>query len=225
MKKKKKKKVRIRFTGILIILLFFYLLFYLVNSFLNIGITNIYIKGNYYLTDQEIIDMSNIGDYPSTFKNSSKKIEKSIENNIYIIDVEVKKKSFTKVYIEVKENRPLYYNSSLEKTILSDKAEVDKIYHVPTLINYIPNTIIDDFNKSMLIIDIAILERISEIKYDPNDVADTRFLLTMTDGNYVYLTLKDNNFEKINSYVSILKDLGDKKGILNLDYGNHLEDY
>ena len=47
----------------------------------------------------------------------------------------------------------------------------------------------------------------------------------MTDGNYVYLTLKDDNFKKLNSYVSILKDLGDKKGILNLDYGNHLEDY
>lgn len=225
MKKKKKKRIKIRFTGILIIVLFFYLLFCLINGILDTKITNIYISGNYYLTDQKVIDIAKISNYPSTFKNSSRNIEKEIEKSIYILDAKVKKKTFTKVYIEVKENRPLYYNQSLGKVILSDKAEVKDKYHVPTLINYIPNTIVDEFHESMLTLKIDILERISEIKYDPNDVDDSRFLLTMTDGNYVYLTLKDNNFEKLNSYVAILKDLGDKKGVLNLDYGNHLEDY
>ena len=31
---------------------------------------------------------------------------------------------------------------------------------------------------------------ISEIKYDPNSVDVERFLFTMTDGNYVYITLE-----------------------------------
>ena len=222
---KKKKRVRIRFTGVLIALLFFYILFFLVNNILDIKITNIYIKGNYYLSDQQIIDMSKIKDYPSTFKNSSRRIENSISNSIYIIDVKVTKKDFTKVYIEIEENRPLYYNKSIEKYVLSDKATVTGSYRVPALMNYVPDTIIDDFIASMKMIDINILERISEIRYDPNEVDDSRFLLTMTDGNYVYLTLKEENFKKINSYISILKDLGDDKGILNLDYGNHLENF
>ena len=146
---KKKKKVRIRFTGILIILLLLYLLFYLVNYILDRRITNIYISGNYYLKDYEIISLAGLEDYPSNLKNSSKKISSNLENSIYILDAKVTKK-FRKVYIEVKENRPLYYNKNTNKTVLSDKAETDNIYHVPTLLNYIPDTIIDNFIKSMI---------------------------------------------------------------------------
>lgn len=221
---KKKKKVRIRFTGILIILLLLYLLFYLVNYILDRRITNIYISGNYYLKDYEIISLAGLEDYPSNLKNSSKKISTNLENSIYILDAKVTKK-FRKVYIEVKENRPLYYNKNTNKTVLSDKAETDNIYHVPTLLNYIPDTIIDDFIKSMNMLDIDILERISEIEYDPKDGDEYKFLLTMNDGNYVYLTLTGNSFKKLNSYPAMLKKFDGKKGILNLDYGNYLESY
>ena len=221
---KKKKKVRIRFTGILIILLLLYLLFYLVNYILDRRITNIYISGNYYLKDYEIISLAGLEDYPSNLKNSSKKIISNLENSIYIIDAKLTKK-FRKVYIEVKENRPLYYNKNTNKTVLSDKAETDNIYHVPTLLNYIPDTIIDNFIKSMNMLDIDILERISEIEYDPKDGDEYKFLLTMNDGNYVYLTLTGNSFKKLNSYPAMLKKFDGKKGILNLDYGNYLESY
>ena len=221
---KKKKKVRIRFTGILIILLLLYLLFYLVNYILDRRITNIYISGNYYLKDYEIISLAGLEDYPSNLKNSSKKISSNLENSIYILDAKVTKK-FRKVYIEVKENRPLYYNKNTNKTVLSDKAETDNIYHVPTLLNYIPDTIIDNFIKSMNMLDIDILERISEIEYDPKDGDEYKFLLTMNDGNYVYLTLTRNSFKKLNSYPAMLKKFDGKKGILNLDYGNYLESY
>ena len=221
---KKKKKVRIRFTGILIILLLLYLLFYLVNYILDRRITNIYISGNYYLKDYEIISLAGLEDYPSNLKNSSKKISSNLENSIYILEAKVTKK-FRKVYIEVKENRPLYYNKNTNKTVLSDKAETDNIYHVPTLLNYIPDTIIDNFIKSMNMLDIDILERISEIEYDPKDGDEYKFLLTMNDGNYVYLTLTGNSFKKLNSYPAMLKKFDGKKGILNLDYGNYLESY
>lgn len=217
---KKKKKVRIRFTGILIILLLLYLLFYLVNYILDRRITNIYISGNYYLKDYEIISLAGLEDYPSNLKNSSKKISSNLENSIYILDAKVTKK-FRKVYIEVKENRPLYYNKNTNKTVLSDKAETDNIYHVPTLLNYIPDTIIDNFIKSMNMLDIDILERISEIEYDPKDGDEYKFLLTMNDGNYVYLTL--TKFKQINYYEDVLKKLKGKKGILYLDSGNHFK--
>ena len=209
---------------ILIILLLLYLLFYLVNYILDRRITNIYISGNYYLKDYEIISLAGLEDYPSNLKNSSKKISSNLENSIYILDAKVTKK-FRKVYIEVKENRPLYYNKNTNKTVLSDKAETDNIYHVPTLLNYIPDTIIDNFIKSMKMLDIDILERISEIEYDPKDGDEYKFLLTMNDGNYVYLTLTGNSFKKLNSYPAMLKKFDGKKGILNLDYGNYLESY
>ena len=221
---KNKKKLRFIFTLILILLLLLYLLFYLVNYILDRRITNIYISGNYYLKDYEIISLAGLEDYPSNLKNSSKKISSNLENSIYILDAKVTKK-FRKVYIEVKENRPLYYNKNTNKTVLSDKAETDNIYHVPTLLNYIPDTIIDNFIKSMNMLDIDILERISEIEYDPKDGDEYKFLLTMNDGNYVYLTLTGNSFKKLNSYPAMLKKFDGKKGILNLDYGNYLESY
>ena len=43
-----------------------------------------------------------------------------MKKDIYITDVKVYKKGFTKVYIEVLENEPIFYYQSLEKTILSD---------------------------------------------------------------------------------------------------------
>ena len=57
--------------------------------------------------------------------------------------------------------------------------------------------------------------------YDPNDVDDNRFLLTMSDGNYVYVNI--STFYKLNKYVSIRESLPDKNGILYLDYGNNFE--
>ena len=63
------------------------------------------------------------------------------------------------------------------------------------------------------------MKNISEIKYEPNDIDKERFLLSMNDGNYVYVTL--SKFSNINNYLEISNTLGDKNGILYLDYGNY----
>ena len=70
-------------------------------------------------------------------------------------------------------------------------------------------------------LDYDTIKRISEIKYDPNEVDEERFLLTMSDGNYVYLTLE--KFEVINNYVDIIKTFNNKKGILYLDSGEYFK--
>ena len=48
-----------------------------------------------------------------------------------------------------------------------------------------------------------------------------RFYLTMTDGNYVYITL--SSFNKINNYIEMYKQFQGKKGILYLDAGEYFE--
>ena len=70
-------------------------------------------------------------------------------------------------------------------------------------------------------IDYDIIKRISEIRYDPNEVDDGRFFLMMNDGNQVYLTL--NKFTKIDNYLDIIKEFDNKKGILYLDSGEYFE--
>ena len=108
-----------------------------------------------------------------------------------------------------------------KKTILMDKTETDDNFSVPTVINYIPDKIYSKFLKSISGIDYSIIKRISEIKYDPNDVDNGRFFLTMNDGNQVYLTL--SKFSSLDNYLTIIKEFNNKKGILYLDSGEYFE--
>lgn len=219
--KSKKKKRKIRYDRILIFLV---IVIFIVISFtflFNLKISNIYILNNSFLTDQEIIEIAGISDYPETLKNLSVQIEDRLKNNIYIKDVKVYKKGLTKVYIDVVENKPLFYYESSKKTILTDGRENDEKFVVPTVINYITDNYYEAFINEMANLDENILKRISEIQFSPNDVDDNRFLLTMTDGNYVYVNI--STFNKLNKYISIIEELPNKNGILYLDYGNNFE--
>lgn len=214
----KKSKKKLKIGRVLLAFFLLFLTFFVVYNIINIKITNIYISGNYYLSDQEIIDKANISNYPSVIK-SVKQI-KNLKNDIYIKDVKVKVK-LTKVYIEITENRPLFYSINMGQTVLLDGKTTSIKYPVPTLLNYVIDSVYTTFVEELGKLNIDILNRISEIKYNPNDVDDNRFLLLMTDGNYVYINNK--TFSKLNKYMEIIKNFPDKKGILYLDYGNNFE--
>ena len=219
--KNKTKKRKIRYDRIIIFLIILIIIFSFFSYFFNLKITNIYILNNNILSDQEIIEFAELSDYPSTFQNLSFQIENRIKNNIYVKDVKVTKKWFTQVYIDITENRPLFYYEYNKKTILSDKRETTDLHAIPTVINYITDSYYDKFIEEMNKLDESILSRISEIKFYPNEVDDNRFLLTMSDGNYVYVNI--STFNKLNKYITILESLPKENGILYLDYGNNFE--
>lgn len=219
--KNKTKKRKIRYDRIIIFLIILIIIFSFFSYFFNLKITNIYILNNNILSDQEIIEFAELSDYPSTFQNLSFQIENRIKNNIYVKDVKVTKKWFTQVYIDITENRPLFYYEYNKKTILSDKRETTDLHAVPTVINYITDSYYDKFIEEMNKLDESILSRISEIKFYPNEVDDNRFLLTMSDDNYVYVNI--STFNKLNKYITILESLPKENGILYLDYGNNFE--
>ncbi len=223
--KKKVKRRKIRLGRVFLLIGGVALLFYLLSLVLSFPIKNIYVSGNSILTDQEIIELASLEEYPSYFSYSKREIKANIEKNTYVINATIKKKRFKEIYIEIEENTPLFYDQSKEKTILKDKTEVDAIFSVPVLLNYVPDTLYDSFLEKLATIDDDIFYRISEIKYDPNEVDENRFLFTMNDGNYVYVTLK--TMDKINHYVEIMKEVLSKykeeKGILFLDEGEYFE--
>jgi cell division protein FtsQ len=198
---------------------------YLIKLVCRFPIKNIFVEGNSYLTDQEIIDLAKIQDYPSIFKYSSKKIERNVKKSVFIKKVKVTKKHLKEVYIKVEENNILFYNSTNKKTVLNNGKEVDKEYNGPILINYVPDKVYKKLIEQMRLVKIDIINRISEIKYDPSNVDEERFLLTMNDGNFVYITLE--KLENINNYVKIsleiINKFGHKNGILNLDAGEYFE--
>lgn len=222
MGKSKNRKRKLNKKRLFIVLILFFLLSFIIVKVFNSNIKNIYVKGNELLTDQEIIDIAGIEDYPTSINNLSVTLESRLEKNQYILEADVTKSNLTsKITIEVKENYPLFYYQTENKTILYNKDKVTEKFTTPTVINQIPNTVYDKFLKAMKKVKKNILYRMSEIEYSPNEVDEERFFILMNDGNYVYLTLE--KFLAINKYIDMVKSFDNKKGILYLDSGEYFD--
>jgi len=221
---KKKTKRRLSRKKIFIFLIIICIIYFIIKIF-NTNITNIYISGNNYFTDQEIIEISEISNYPNSISNLSFKIKKRLENNKYIYKAKVGKNIFlNKVYINIEENYPLFYYNKENKTVLYNGDKVDDNLTLFTVTNNIPDKIYKEFLNKLRKIDINILNRISELEYSPNDKYEERFLLLMNDGNYLYITL--DKFLTINKYLDIIKYIEtDEKGIIRLDSGEYFEKF
>lgn len=215
--KKKKRKRKISILKVLIVFLIIYLIFIIIHNIITIKIKNIYIIGNTYLTDKYIIEKAQLEDYPPFFLTTTNKIKKNLKKDNLIYNVKIKKTPF-QVYLYIEENTPLFYDNINKITILKEGTTTNN-YNIPILKNKIKEELYDEFINKMK--EVTVLNRISELEYKPNEVDNERFYLKMTDGNSVYLTL--NEFLSINDYISLLKTLNGKKGILYLDSGNYFE--
>lgn len=220
--KKKKKKIKRKFIKFCLIILIFFCIGIIAYYTIGKDIKNIYVLNNNILTDQEIIDISGLSNYPNFYTTSSSSIKKKIKRNILVKDVKVKKRLFNKIYIYIDEYEVLFYNQNTNKYVLENKTEVDlQNIVVPTLINYVPDTKYDIFVNKYILLDSLVKQKISEIKYDPNEIDEDRFFLYMNDGNYVYVTL--TKMELLNKYNEAITKVEGKKGTLYLDSGNYFE--
>lgn len=223
--KRKRLKIKTVIMFLIIVVLIAYLCIYIFGSLINTKIKNIYIIGNNILSDTEIMEMAKIEDYPKILKITSNEMERRIKTSPYIKSVDVKKRIGSQVYIYIEEYDPLFYNNTTNNLVLESNKEIllEEVFNdIPILINEVTDKdiykkLIEKFPK----IDSSIKQKISEIKYDPNDVDEERFLLSMNDGNYVYITL--TKIEEINYYMDILSTLENNKGILYLDSGRYFQ--
>lgn len=218
MKKKNKKR---KVLKIIIAILIMGILLFLI---LNQQIKNIYVINNSILSDQEIIELAGIENYPKLFSISSRSIQNKIKISPYVENVKVRKSLFGKIEIEVFEYDLLLKDGTDNKIYLSNLEKIpldDKIVGIPTLINYAQENILKEFLEKLKTVDRDILSKISEIEYTPNEYDQDLFLFYMNDSNYVYITT--TRLLNINKYDEVLVSLEGKKGILYLDSGNHFE--
>lgn len=217
----KKKRRRLKKKNLFLLFCFFTMFLLSLAFMMDIKINNVIVKGNILYEDYDIIKKAHLENYPSSLSNLSFNIKKVLEKDPYVKKAKVYKTSLTKVVIVVEENLPLFYYLPTKKTVLMDKTQTDDNFPVPTVINYVPDKIYELLLEKISSADYDIIKRISEIKYDPNEVDDERFLFTMNDGNYIYITLE--KIDKINKYLDIIKSFNNKKGILYLDSGEYFE--
>lgn len=212
---------KIRYKRLVLFLLIVFVLVLILLKFLTLRITNIYVDGNVYFSDQEIIEMAKLSNYPSSFFTFSNRVKSNISKNQLIESAKVSKKSFTKIYINVVENRPLFYDQVNNKTVLKDGSTVDKKYNVPSLSNTVSNDVYNEFLSQFSMINYDVFNNISEIEYTPNSVDSKLFLFTMNDGNYIYVNL--DRFESVNKYFDMIVNFNNHKGILYLDSGEYFK--
>ena len=222
----KTKKIRRKKFNILKFLVFILFLYILISAFfkiLNVPIKNILILKNNYLSDEKIIEVSLLDNYPSFIKTTSYNIKKRIKKLPLVEDVKVSKRFGYRVVIEVTEKKILYMSRSDNMFVVStgEKLELNNISGVPILINFVPEDIEQKLIDKMKNLSINSISKISEIEYSPTSYDDERFIFYMNDSNLVYINLSSIN--KINKYNEIVTKLEGHNGILYLDSGNYFE--
>ena len=227
----KKKKKRLNIKRLVVFLLFIYLMIYGVKRVVNEPIRNIIITGNYYVSDNDIIENAGIKNYPAMAKLNISKIKNELLNNPLISEVDIKRNLKFQLKIKIKELKVICLDRANNIILLEDGSKIpntNEFIGIPTLINYTKEDVLEKFLNGMGNLDYGTLSAISEIEYAPsisndnNVVDDTRFLLKMNDGNLVYINIfKLNNLKY---YQKIYASLEDKQGILHLDSGSYLEE-
>ncbi len=224
-KKKVKKIKKIKVVPILLTIVLLIGMYYFLTFALSLKIQNIYIYGNNNLKDDYIIKLAKIENYPNFFKTLSISIKNRILKDPFIKEVSVNKTIKGEIEITIVENDVLFYKENDKKYVLDNKKEVETVPYIAAytqVINFIPDLVYEDFLNKYSRIDKEVRVQISQIKYDPSEYDDKRFLLLMKDGNYIYINT--NTFDKLNYYHEIYPTLDNKKGILYLDSGNHFQE-
>jgi cell division septal protein FtsQ len=216
-----KKKQKIRFDRILLVFLSGYFLFYSITSIFSQKVRNIEVKGNNLLKEQQIIEIAKVDDYPPFFQTFTSTIEKRLRENIFVKEVKVNKEWLFKIRITVTERKPHFYNLITGVTYLEGGKVVQGKYSNTTMINFVPEENFNRFIKELDKVDYEVLKRVSEIEYRPSSVDQDRFLLAMSDGNYVYINT--DKLTRINEYLTIISNFDYAKGILHLDAGTYFE--
>lgn len=225
---KKKKKAKLnkgRFAILIAVLLFGIIVFFYL---FNLRIMQIEITGTNLLTDNEIIEIAGIKNYPKLFSVSSFSIKNRIKKLDLVNNVKVTKNLYGKLSIKIDEARVLFYNKNNDKIVLSNEKEIEysqKFLGIPTLLNYVPSDIYKDLIKGINYIDDDVIRLISEIEYSPSKtttnevIDDNRFMLRMNDTNIVYMNTV--NIKKLNRYMEITSTIiatnQEKHGVLFLD--------
>ena len=219
------KKKKLRLLPFLIFIIAITIIVFTCPLILDTKVKNIIITGNEVLSDDEIIDLAGLTNYPSFYKTLNITMKNNITKEPLIKSVNINRKFYHIIEIKVEEYKILYKREDNGKYVLENNKEITLSkrtpYTIPRLINEIPTNKLDIFIKYFKRIDLNIREKISEINYVPNEFDDDRFLLYMDDGNSVYMTI--TKFERLNYYNDVLPQLDGRKGILYLDSGNHFQ--
>ena len=219
---KKVKKKRLNKKRTLVFIIIIYIVLYSLYCLLNNPIKHIEITGNNLVTDAEILRISKLKDYPNILKYSNRSIRKRIKKLELIEEVKVKKWFGYQIFIEVKENKPLFYYK--DKLVLSNRNILSndyKILGIPIFINELTSDELSKFVNSFKKLNDNIIYEINCIEYYPlitekgKIINSDRYKIVMNDGNTIIANIK--SISVLNKYNDIYASLNGNLGTINLD--------
>lgn len=211
MKTKKVKRKRLNIARLLVFILFIYLVVNLGIYIYKEPVHHYEISGTNFIKDIDVLEYSNLDEYPSFISINKKKLEKELKSNDYILNAKVKYGWNFTLKILIEENKPVFYSKMDNKLCLSDGSLVEyskPIIGLPTLLNTTPVETRTTLANNLSKVDEGVLYIISEIEYKPsyntsNQVIDSnRFLLAMNDKNMVFITAKKAGL--LNKYLDVI---------------------
>lgn len=226
---KRRVKRKFRWQGVIFLASICAFVYLLVTILLNVDVRAVKISGNEYVKDSQIIKSAGFNEPVDFLGFSSKKVCAQVVEDPLISECEIKRSWDFKVEIIVQESKPLFFYSSDNAIVLSsgERIEGANTYGLPTLINFVPEEILNEFITGLAEIDSDIISSISEIEYSPTIaengtyIDQERFVFDMNDGNTVIIN--NRNMPVFNHYKKVYASI-DKKGVYNFDcdFDNYL---
>jgi len=230
LKQKRKKKANRRLIFYLsIFFLLICIIVYLQSPLSNIKI--IKVTGNIYLSDDEVIQESNLSKDTNIWTIKEKKIEQKLSEHILIKNVKVNKKLPRSIEIIITEHKRVAYLKEENKfypvlgngTILP--AVKQSVGDAPMLIGFHEDEYLMNMTNELNNLSESILNLISEVHWKPIEEDQNRIYLYMNDGYIVDGTIK-NFSEKMTIYPSIVSQLDpESEGIIHIGVGAYFEEF
>lgn len=231
LKEQRKKKANRRIVTLLF--LFFMLILsilYFNSPYSKIG--EIHVEGNYLVTKEEIISLSNLTDKTVLFNLNKAEIAERILTIPTIKDVEISMRFPNKVTLTIEEQKILGYlqeNGTISPFLENGIVVKQNPTNAPTIGPVLQN--FNDSNIRSLLADALkempeeIRHSISEIIYTPKETDEYSITAFMNDGNEVRATLR-TFAEKMKYYPTFVKQLDpEDKGIIDIEVGAFFKSY
>lgn len=224
--KKPKKKRNINYKKWSIILfsatIIFLVASYLISS--KSDVKEIVVNGNEHLSTEEILERSEIKEKDKMYLTSEGKAEQNILLLPIVESITVERDFPNTVNITVKEFDVVAYVESKGRyyPVLENEQILRGFDMTPTdapIIHFFDGVEFEGMVKSLKQMNPQILAMISEIFYRPNEETNSRIQLYMNDGQEIvadYNTIGD----KIDYYAGMKKEIGNKKGLIDLEVSN-----
>jgi cell division protein FtsQ len=196
-------------------------------------VKKITVSGNYFVTDNEILEKSNISTKTKYLNVSEDEIMDRLEDISEVSSVSIQKKFFNQVVIKVSEfqrvgyfrKENLYYPMLQNGKMLEPLKKNERPVNAPVIVSWKDPEQLEMMAQELQKLPEGIIHRISEITHTPSSNSSNQLTLFMTDGNKVVTSISKFS-ERLTAYPSLVSELKpEEKGTFYLGISTRFERY